>query len=350
MKLFYKVSLVFLLVAAFCSPLQGCGFGVRDNSPGNKSPRIKIGVALYKQDDTFISTLSSDFQAAAKVMEADKQITITIDTVDSKGSQALQNEQVDRFLAQNYDVICVNMVDRTVAAVIIDKAKIANIPVIFFNREPVEEDLHRWNRLYYVGAIAKHSGMLQGEYVASCYRHDPSGVDRNSDGKLQYVMLEGEPGHQDALIRTEHSIKTVTHAGIKVEKLANDTANWQRGQASSKMAQWIETFGDQIEVVFCNNDDMALGAIDALTAADVKRFPVIVGIDGTAPALKAVKDGTLTGTVLNDSKGQAQVMLDLAYALAFDLNVQDAAPLLDGKYVRLPYWTITPENVDTVER
>ena len=254
---------------------------------------------------------------------------------------------MDKFLSQGYDVICVNEVDRTAASVIIDKAKSANIPIVFFNREPVEEDMQRWDRAYYVGAIASESGVLQGRIVSNLFNQNPELVDRNGDGKIQYVMLEGEPGHQDAAIRTEYSIKTVTGAGISVEKLANDTANWQRAQASAKMGQWLkdEEIGPRIEVVFSNNDDMALGAIDAYRAAGIEDLPVIVGIDATPPAREAIKEGTLTGTVLNDAKGQAEAIFELAYALSTGRDVKEAVPRLEGQYVWLPHRTITIGNV-----
>ena len=345
MRHWFKLLALLAVFVLAAGPLAGCGLS-GDNSPQQPQPaRIKIGIALYKQDDTFISIVLSEFQAAARALEARTNTTIIVNAVDAKGSQALQNDQVDRFLAQNYDVICVNMVDRTAAAVIIDKAKVADIPVVFFNREPVGEDMQRWNRLYYVGADARQSGSIQGKIVANCYLDDPEKVDRNGDGKLQYVMLEGEPGHQDALIRTEYSIKTVTGMGIKVEKLANDTANWQRGQATTKMAQWIDAYGDQIEVVFSNNDDMALGAIDAYKAAGIQDMPIIVGVDGTPPALEVLREGYLAGTAGQDATGQAQSMLELCHALFIGQDISTAASLTNEKYLYYPYHTITPKDI-----
>ncbi|MFR9190574.1 MAG: substrate-binding domain-containing protein, partial [Anaerotruncus massiliensis (ex Togo et al. 2019)] len=250
-----------LLSAALCLTLFSGGCSDSDDSQNPDLRQIKIGMTVYRQDDTFISTLSGYFLETAKARESRDKVKISVNVMDGKGNQGIQNDQVDKFLSQGYDVICVNEVDRTAASVIIDKAKSANIPIVFFNREPVEEDMQRWDRAYYVGAIASESGVLQGRIVSNLFNQNPELVDRNGDGKIQYVMLEGEPGHQDAAIRTEYSIKTVTGAGISVEKLANDTANWQRAQASAKMGQWLkdEEIGPRIEVVFSNNDDMALG-------------------------------------------------------------------------------------------
>jgi methyl-galactoside transport system substrate-binding protein len=158
-------------------------------------------------------------------------------------------------------------------------------------------------------------------------------------------MLEGEQEHQDALLRTEYSIKAVTNAGIAVEKLANDTANWQRAQGTAKMAQWIEKYGNRIEVVFSNNDDMALGAIDALKDSKRKFKPVIVGVDGTLNGLKAIEDGTLYGSVFNDSKAQAKAIFDLSYSLAPGSGVSSSVDVESRHYVRIPYWVVTKENL-----
>ena len=212
--------------------LAGCG---REK----ETPTVRIGVALYQQEDTFISTVVQQLEQLARAEEQRRGIKINLNLADARSSQSAQNEQVDRFLQQGYDMLCVNLVDRTAAAVIVDKAQAADVPVVFFNREPVEEDLARWDRAYYVGSPAATAGTLQGKIVLDAWREDPASIDRNGDGVIQYVMLEGEPGHQDALMRTEYSVKALMTAAVPVEKLANDNANWERGQASLRMEQWL---------------------------------------------------------------------------------------------------------------
>ena len=202
--------------------------------------------------------------------------------------------------------------------------------------------MSRWEGAYYVGSPGAQAGELQGQIVLEAWQRDPALLDRSGDGALQYVMLEGEAGHQDALLRTKYSVLALTEAGVPVEKLANDTADWQRGQAGIHMTQWLEEFGDQIEVVFANNDDMALGAIDACLAAEMDPLPFVVGVDATPPALEAVAEGTLQGTVLNDAQGQAREMLDLACDLA-----EGTAPQVeDGHYVWLEYSAVTRETLE----
>ncbi|MBW7573057.1 galactose ABC transporter substrate-binding protein [Caproiciproducens faecalis] len=343
MKSFIRIMALVLLTAMLL-PMSACDSG----RTSGKVETVKIGISLYRKDDTFVASLCTYLEKVAKQKEAESGKKIVVNMVDGQSSQALQNDQVDSFISQNYDVVCVNMVDRTAAAVIVDKAKAANIPVIFFNREPVEEDLRLWERAYYVGADAAESGRLQGQIIAEGFAKNRAEIDKNGDGKIQYVMLEGEQGHQDALLRTEYSIKAVTGAGIQVEKLANDTANWQRAQGSAKMTQWLAKFGSRIEVVFCNNDDMALGAIDALKDSKSKVHPVIVGVDATESGLNAIKDGSMFGTVFNDAQGQAKAIFDLSYALASGESQSSQLNIQSGHYIRIPYRAVTESNADEI--
>lgn len=308
---------------------------------------IKIGVTLYKQDDTFISTISKNLEEIVKENESVDKSKIILDFVDAKGSTINQGNQVDKFINQEYDVICVNLVDRTAASTIIDKAKSADIPLIFFNREPVEEDMNRWDKLYYVGAQAEQSARLQAEILLDEWLSKKDIVDKNKDNKIQYVMLEGEPGHQDSSIRTEYCIKSITEKGVQLEKLADDSANWQSDQATSKMSQWIKEFGDKIEVVFSNNDVMALGAIHAINSNDIfTKKPLVVGIDGLKEAMESVKKGEMLGTVISDSKAQAQAIFDLSIALAKGNDVEGIDNLENNKYIKIPHTKVTKDNVD----
>ncbi len=307
---------------------------------------IKIGVTVYDQYDTFVSQMMEDFKLYAGQKEEETGIAITIEVYNAADSQTTQNSQVETMIEDGCDVICVNLVDRTEPKTIIDMAEKNNVPVIFFNRELVEEDLERWDQLYYVGAKAFESGIMEGEIAAETFKNDPS-VDKNGDGVFQYLVLEGEAGHQDAIVRTEYSVSTIVENGVEVEKVGYAIANWNRAQAQTKMTQMWTEYGTEIELVLANNDDMALGAIDALKAMEVDRadWPVIVGIDGTDVGLEAVKNGEMAGTVYNDKEGQARGMLDLAYALSTDEDLT-GLELENGKYIRLPYEKVSPEDVD----
>jgi len=306
--------------------------------------KIEIGCAIYKFDDTFMTGVRNAIAEAAK----DKA---KVDIVDSQNSQATQNDRVDMFITKRLNAMAINPVDRTAAGVIIEKAKKANIPVVFFNKEPLPEDMQKWDKIYYVGARAEESGTMSGQIIVDYWKSHPE-ADKNGDGVLQYIMIKGEPGHQDAELRTEYSIKAITDAGIPVEKLAEDTALWDRVRGQEKMAAFLAAHGDNIEAVLANNDDMALGAIEALKAGgyfkDGKFMPV-VGVDATAPAIQALEEGTLLGTVLNDAINQGQATFNLSFLLAqgeTPTSENSGYEISDGKYVWVPYRKVTPENVD----
>lgn len=330
-----------LLVLTMLAMTVGCGSG---KEPEKKS--IKIGVTLYDQYDVFIAELMTSFHAYAAQKEKDTGISIHIETCNAANSQITQNRQVEEMITAGCDVLCVNLVDRTDTATVIDLARQSDIPVIFFNRELVGEDLSRWDKLYYVGAEAFESGKLEGELAAQLFQAKPL-ADKNQDGVCQYVMLEGEAGHQDSIVRTESSVNTMISHGVQMEKLGYGIANWNQAQARTKMAQFLNTNGSAIELVLANNDSMALGAIDALEDADIPRkdWPIIMGIDGIAEGLAAVESGKLSGTVYNDKEGQANGMLELAFKLATGGSVNEIA-LLQDKYIRLPYHKVLKEDVN----
>ncbi|SCW55873.1 methyl-galactoside transport system substrate-binding protein [Paenibacillus tianmuensis] len=352
-----KKAVSMIVAAALLTTAVGCSGsgnapagGANTNASGGaakpdaaaKNPTI--GVAIYKFDDTFMTGVRNAISQAAEGKAK-------VDIVDSQNSQPAQNDKVDLFITKKVNALAINPVDRTAAGVIIDKAKNANIPVVFMNREPLADDMKKWDKVYYVGAKAEQSGTMEGQLIVDYFKSNPA-ADKNKDGVLQYVMLKGEPGHQDAELRTKFAIKAVEDAGIKVEKLAEDTAMWDRVKGQEKMAAFLASHGDKIEAVFANNDDMALGAIEALKAKGYfkdNKFIPVVGVDATAPALKALEEGTLLGTVLNDAKNQGKAAFSIANVLAqgqTPTKENTGYDITDGKYVWISYKKITKANMN----
>ena len=280
--------------------LMGCG---SSNKKSNKT--MRVGVVTYTADDPFINAMIEKVKSQLKTMET-TNMNVIVSVRSGDNDQREQDEIVDEMIDAGCDVLCVNLVDRTAPANIIKSARQSDIPVIFFNREPVRDDLMQWEKLYYVGCDAKESGDMQGE-IAANYIKKHSEVDRNGDGKIQYVLLEGEAGHQDAISRTDCSVKTIMDKGVDLEKLSYQFADWNRGQAENRMTQLISQYGSQIELVISNNDEMALGAVEAYDNSSISRdkWPVIFGIDGLDDALQAIKQGNMQGTVYNDKEAQA---------------------------------------------
>jgi methyl-galactoside transport system substrate-binding protein len=328
-----------MVTAAACSNNSGGNNG--DDKGAGDLPQI--GVAIYKYDDTFMTGVRN---AMTKAAEGKAKL----DTVDSQNAQPTQNEKIDLFISKKYKAMVVNPVDRTAAGTIIDKAKAAGTPVVFLNREPIAEDMNKWDKVYYVGAKAEESGTISGQLIVDYWKANPK-ADKNGDGKLQYVMLQGEPGHQDAELRTKFSVQAIQDAGIEVEALAEDTAMWDRVKGQEKMQAFLASHGDKIEAVLANNDDMALGAIEALKAAGYftgDKFMPVVGVDATAPAIQALQDGTLLGTVLNDATNQGAASVALATTLsAGETPTKDNTgfDITDGKYVWIAYKKITKDNI-----
>lgn len=340
--LFHKKRGIWLFLALFL--FCGCS-----SYTGSDTETIRIGVAIYSQDDTFIASVTQEMEQLARQYEDENDIKINLNMTDGKGNQTIQLEQIDRLLESGCDVLCVNIVDRTAAAVLIDKAKAAEVPILFFNRQPVREDLERWEKVYYVGPKGEESGIYQGEILLAEWKKNQAEVDRNGDGILQYVMLEGEPGHQDALLRTEYATKPLAENGVLLEKLASSTANWSRAQAAAKVKQWCEEFGGSIEAVIANNDDMALGAIDAMEEMGIHPLPMVVGVDATAPALDALKAEKLLGTVQNAPE-MSEILLRISLDLARGREISHEIEVTDGHYVWLPYHKITKQTLQRIEQ
>jgi ABC-type sugar transport system substrate-binding protein len=334
-----RKAMIFLTVSVLALSFPGCG------KKENTSDRtLRVGIVTYTQDDPFINTMTEQIREDLKLKES-KDMKILVSVKNGDNDQRDQDELVE-MIAAGCDVLCVNLVDRTAPSDIIKAARQEKIPVIFFNREPVKEDLMQWDQLYYVGCDAKQSGEMQGEIAADYLKAHP-GADKNQDGKIQYVLLEGEAGHQDAISRTDCSVKTLIENGIELEKLSYQFADWNRGQAENRMSQLIDHYGTEIELVISNNDEMALGAVEAYKNAGYsqEQRPVIFGIDGLEDALEAVKEGTMQGTVYNDNVDQAGEIARLAVDL-FKGNDISKHKLKDGRYYMSLYQKVETGNVD----
>ncbi len=324
-----------ILLASLC--LSGC------EKKEEEKTSIKVGVTVYDSHDTFISELMGDFNELVTKKAYESGVAISVEVMNAGWNQSTQNSNVEDMIDNGCDILCVNLVDRTAPTAIIDIARQKNVPIIFFNREPVEGDLDRWDHLYYVGTDARQSGAMQGEIAAEAFTKHPE-YDRNGNGEIEYVMIEGESGHQDAIVRTEVSISKLADSGFKVKKLQSAIGNWLRPQAFTKMEQIIAEYGDEIELVMANNDDMALGAIDAYNSAKIplEKRPVIIGIDGTDAGVVAVKNKEMYGTVFNDTKGQAEAMVDLIYAESV-LGNTSGIDFSEDRVIRVPHSKIVGE-------
>nr|WP_314716135.1 galactose ABC transporter substrate-binding protein [uncultured Fretibacterium sp.] len=310
---------------------------------------VLVGACIYKFDDTFMKGVRRNMVSEMKKLGGELEVA------DSQNQQPVQDGQVGAFINKGAKALIVNLVnpvDRAVAASLLEKARAANLPIVFLNREPDAEVMKSYDKACYVGTHAEESGRLLGELIVDYFKGHPE-ADRNGDGKIQYVMLRGGEGQQDAILRTEFSVKAMKDGGFEVEELASETANWDKAQGAERMKGFIASVGlDRIEAVVANNDSMALGAIAALKAegynlGDAAKYIPVVGVDATAPALEAMGQGTLLGTVLNDARGQGAAAVRAAFAAAQGRAIDKETvgyEVTDGKYIWIPYMKVTTEN------
>lgn len=324
MKKVLALLLSFTLMATF---LVGCGSkeektetdktqdpGEETTDDKSSSKTVKVGVTIYKFDDNFMTLYREELERYFNEELSDDEVTYEVTVVDGKNDQAEQINQIQTFIADKYDVIIANLVQSSAASTVINMCKDADIPVIFVNREPTAEDLDLWEKAAYVGADARQSGTMQGEII---YDLDDHG-DINGDGKVSYVMVIGDPENVDAQYRTEFSIKALTDEGIEVEELVAQRGDWDQAKGQEIVAAALTQYGEQIEVVFCNNDAMALGALQAIEAAGrtVGEDIYLVGVDALEEVVEHVESGKITGTVLNDHIGQAHTAAEVAIKAA----------------------------------
>ena len=290
-----------------------------------------IGVCIYKFDDAFMTTYRNALQ---EILEG-KGYTVTF--MDGKNDQAEQNNQINNFIAQKVDALIINPVMTSAADQIIATVKDAGVPTVLINREPTADQMSAYDKLVYVGCDARQSGTMQGELILDTANKG----DINGDGKVSYIMIQGDPENVDAQYRTEFSVKALTDAGMEVEELDLQRGDWDRNKGQEIAQNDLAKFGDEIEVVFCNNDDMAIGALQAIQAAGrtVNEDIYLVGVDALDAALNEVVNGNMTGTVLNDANGQAAGAVEAMEALLGGKTYASGEQSIYVDYVK-----VTPEN------
>ena len=282
-----------------------CGVATAEDAP-------KIGVAIYQFADNFMTLYRTEL---ARYLTEDCGVPAeNITIMDGKNDQAEQTNQIDAFIADNVDVMIINLVQSSSAASVIQKADAAGIPVVFINREPTADDMALSENICYVGADARQSGTFQGQIIAETENKG----DWNGNGVVDYVMIMGDPENVDAQYRTEFSIKALEDAGLTVNKLFEQRGDWDQTKGQELAATALSQYGNDVDVIFCNNDAMALGAYQAIVDAGrvVGQDIYLVGVDALDECQAMVADGTMTGTVLNDHIGQSHTAVDVALKAA----------------------------------
>ena len=286
----------------------------------------KIGVSMALFDDNFLTVLRNGMIEQAKGMEG-----VELQVEDAGNDVAKQLDQIKNFAASGVDAIIVNPVDTSATQAMSDAAAAANIPLVYVNRQQINIETLPDNQAF-VASNEVDSGTLETKEVCRLLKEA---------GKTEaniYVM-QGELSNQAAVQRTAdiHDVMAGPDCGVKLTIVDEQTANWSRDQAQSLMTNWISA-GKAYDAVISNNDEMAIGAIQAMKAGGVDMKTMIIGgVDATQDALVAMQAGDLDATVFQDAAGQGAGALDAALKLAKGEAVEQK--------VWIPFQLVTPANI-----
>lgn len=333
-----------------------------------------VAVFYYTYGDTYIASVRTALDAALDAAG------ISYQDYDSNNNQTTQNEQIDTAIAQGANVLVVNIVTSgsvDASQAIVDKASAAGVPVIFFNRavegdEDAGKVLGSYDKCAFVGTDAPEAGHMQGKMIGDYLVANYDAVDLNGDGVIQYAMFMGQLGNAEAIARTQFGVEdanAVLTAAGKPELEYFDASNsdkyqvdqdgaWSATAANAYMvtnlSQYNEANGNMIELVICNNDGMAEGAITALNDAgynlgteDCVTIPVF-GVDATAAAVQLIADGKMTGTIKQDAEGMANGIAHLVgnAAAGKEVMADTDSYVIDenvSNKIYIPYATYTGE-------
>jgi inositol transport system substrate-binding protein len=285
----------------------------------------KIGVSMAKFDDNFLTVLRNGMIAQAKSMPG-----VEIQVEDAGNDVAKQLDQIKNFVASGVDAIIVNPVDTSATQAMTDAAAAGKKPLVYVNRQPINVDTLPANQAF-VASNEADSGTLETKEVCRIFK---------AAGKKEanvYVIM-GELSNQAAVQRTKDIEEVIATPDCNFIKIIDkQTSNWNRDEAQNLMTNWLST-GKKFDGVIANNDESAIGAIQALKAAKVDLKTVVVGgVDATQDALASMKSGDLSVTVFQDAAGQGAGALDAALKLAKGEKVD--------RKVYVPFKLVTPANM-----
>ncbi|WP_429809896.1 sugar ABC transporter substrate-binding protein [Ensifer sp. B1-9] len=284
-----------------------------------------IGVSMALFDDNFLTVLRNGMSDYAKTLDG-----VELQIEDAQNDVSKQQSQIQNFIAAGVSAIIVNPVDTDATAAMSKIAADAGIPLVYVNREPVNVDTLPEKQAF-VASNEQESGTLQTQEICKML-----------NGKGKAVVMMGELSNQAARMRTKDIHDVLATDQCKgIEIVEEQTANWSRTQGSDLLTNWLSA-GVEFDAVISNNDEMAIGAIQALKAAGRSMDSVVIGgIDATQDALAAMAAGDLDVTVFQNAAGQGKGSVDAALKLAKGEPVE--------KKVYIPFELVTKENLDTYQ-
>jgi methyl-galactoside transport system substrate-binding protein len=303
---------------------------------------LKVGVMEYKSDDEYIKEVHKSLEQ----IQSENPDKVQFLFFDGKNNQEVQNASIRMLLQEGVDILLVNLVDINSAQTVISMIKEQNVPVILYNREPYTTDaIKSYSEAIFIGTDAREAGILQGNILVDLWKNNREAIDKNRDGRIQYIMLKGEPNSIETIERTRYSIGTINNAGISTDELASVFCGWSEDTAEYFMKTLYLSHGNKIEAILSNNDAMAIGAIKALQTygynnGNLEKTIPIVGVDAIPEARELIEKGYMTGTVLQDANEMAKALYICGINLVNHKSAIDGTSYKfddTGVSIRIPY-------------
>lgn len=360
-----KTLAIILAVVMMVSLLAGCGDKPAPN-PDPAGSSLDVAVFYYDFSDVYISSVRNSMNSQLDALG------VKYNNYDGAGNQSQQTDQINTAIANGANLLIVNIVETSspdAAQNAVEAARTAGIPIIFFNREVSNEVVNSYEKCAFVGTDAPEAGHMQGKLVGDYLLANYDAVDLNGDGTISYVMFKGQEGNAEAEARTQFGVEDANavltaagkpelvyyNASATDKYLVDQGGKWSAQAAndymSSILSEYSETNGNMVELIICNNDGMAEGAVSALQGAgyntgDGKTIPVF-GVDATDSAKQLINEGKMTGTIKQDAEGMASTIVNLVSSVKNGGNLMDNTSTFNVDEgvakIRVPYATYTGE-------
>lgn len=360
-----KTLAIILAVVMMVSLLAGCGDKPAPN-PDPTGSSLDVAVFYYDFSDVYISSVRNSMNSQLDALG------VKYNNYDGAGNQSQQTDQINTAIANGANLLIVNIVETSspdAAQNAVEAARTAGIPIIFFNREVSNEVVNSYEKCAFVGTDAPEAGHMQGKLVGDYLLANYDAVDLNGDGTISYVMFKGQEGNAEAEARTQFGVEDANavltaagkpelvyyNASATDKYLVDQGGKWSAQAAndymSSILSEYSETNGNMVELIICNNDGMAEGAVSALQGAgyntgDGKTIPVF-GVDATDSAKQLINEGKMTGTIKQDAEGMASTIVNLVSSVKNGGNLMDNTSSFNVDEgvakIRVPYATYTGE-------
>jgi ABC-type sugar transport system substrate-binding protein len=316
----FKNGLMGIALIALIAMIAFTGCSKKEVASQGGPKKYVVGVLLKDLSNTFVKIIGDSINARAA--ELSNEVTLVVQ--DARGSISTAIQQAEDMITQRVDALILNPQDYEGCAPIVDMALEANIPIVVVNATT-----NNTNKVSYVGSDDVDAGRIQSEFLKTKLK---------PGARVTYLM--GPIGISAQIERKEGIYKYLFNdPEWKINILAEQTANWRTDEAMTLSENWLTAYNNDIAAIICQNDEMAMGALEATEAKGVKNEIVIIGIDAIASAVAAVKAGRLDATVFQDGSGQGRESLNMALEL-----IKTGQKKIPDRWI--PFVLVTQDNAD----